>query len=68
MLRGLDAAPDKDADVALVPFATPLVAERLARLVSPALLHFLTRSFGLLLAAIAVQLVVEGVRPLADGA
>ena len=104
MLRGIDAAPDDDSDVALVPLATPLVAgpgaiatvivlarprpegaviagtlaalvvlgaslllaERLARLVSPALLHFLTRVFGLLLAAIAVQLVVEGVRPLAD--
>jgi multiple antibiotic resistance protein len=104
MLRGLDAAPDEDADVALVPLATPLVAgpgaiatvivlarqypegavvagtlaallvlgvalllaERLARLVSPALLHFLTRVFGLLLAAIAVQLVVDGVRPLVE--
>ena len=44
------------------------LAERLARLASPSLLHFLTRVFGLLLAAIAVQLVVEGVRPLAEGA
>ena len=105
MLRGIDAAPDEEGDVALVPLATPLVAgpgaiatvivlsrqhpagavvagtlaalvalgaslllaERLARLVSPALLHFLTRVFGLLLAAIAVQLVVEGVRPLVEG-
>jgi small neutral amino acid transporter SnatA (MarC family) len=31
------------------------------------LLHFLTRVFGLLLAAIAVQLVVDGVRPLVSG-
>jgi multiple antibiotic resistance protein len=45
-----------------------LLAERLARLVRPALLHFLTRVFGLLLAAIAVQLVVDGVRPLVVGA
>ena len=105
MLRGIDAAPDDQSDVALVPLATPLVAgpgaiatvivlarqhpegavvagtlaallvlgaslllaERLARLVSPALLHFLTRVLGLLLAAIAVQLVVEGVRPLVEG-
>lgn len=42
-----------------------LLAGRLARLVPPALLHFFTRVFGLLLAAIAVQLVIEGVRPLA---
>ena len=110
MLRGFDAAPGEDGDVALVPLATPLVAgpgaiatvivlarqhpgaegrasviagilgallvlgvclllaERLARLVRPSLLHFLTRVFGLLLAAIAVQLVVDGVRPLVVGA
>jgi multiple antibiotic resistance protein len=103
MLRGLDAAPDKDGDIALVPLATPLVAgpgaiatvivlarQRpeaavisgavaalvamaialllaggIARLISPALLHFFTRVFGLLLAAIAVQLVADGVRALA---
>lgn len=45
--------------------ASLLLAERLARLVPPAWLHFLTRVFGLLLAAIAVQLVIEGVVPLA---
>ena len=45
--------------------ASLLLAGRLAALVSPAWLHFLTRVFGLLLAAIAVQLVIEGVRPLA---
>ena len=105
MLRGIDAAPGEDGDVALVPLATPLVAgpgaiatvivlarrhpdgavvagtlaalialgaslllaERVARLVSPALLHFVTRVLGLLLAAIAVQLVVDGVRPLVEG-
>jgi multiple antibiotic resistance protein len=102
MLRGIDAAPDEDGDIALVPLATPLVAgpgaiatvivlarqrpegaviggalaalaamavalllaAAIARLVPAALLHFLTRVFGLLLAAIAVQLVAEGVRAL----
>lgn len=48
--------------------ASLLLAERLARLVRPAWLHFLTRVFGLLLAAIAVQLVVDGVRALVGGA
>ena len=53
---------------ALLVLATCLLlAERLARVVPPALLHFLTRVFGLLVAAIAVQLVVEGVRPLLSG-
>lgn len=52
----------------LVLAACLLLAERLARVVPPALLHFLTRVFGLLVAAIAVQLVVEGVRPLVSGA
>src|SRR5579884_1648116 len=41
---------------------TLLVAERLTRAVRPAILSFLTRVFGLLLSAIAVQLVVNGVR------
>lgn len=45
--------------------AALLLAARLARLVPVAWLHFLTRVFGLLLAAIAVQLVIDGVRPLA---
>ena len=52
----------------LVLAACLLLAERLARVVPPALLHFLTRVFGLLVAAIAVQLVVEGVRPLVSAA
>jgi multiple antibiotic resistance protein len=41
-----------------------LTAERVTRATSPAILHFLTRVFGLLLSAIAVQLVVDGVRRL----
>lgn len=52
----------------LVLGASLLLADRLARVVPSALLHFLTRVFGLLLAAIAVELVVEGVRGLATGA
>ena len=43
---------------------TFLCAERLARSLSPAIISFLTRVLGLLLAAIAVQLVVEGARGL----
>jgi multiple antibiotic resistance protein len=39
-----------------------LVADRLARLLPASLIQFLTRVFGLLLSAIAVQLVVNGVR------
>ena len=38
-----------------------LLAERLTRTVGPAFFSFLTRVFGLLLSAIAVQLVVNGV-------
>lgn len=41
-----------------------IVAERVTRATSPAILAFLTRVFGLLLSAIAVQLVVDGVRSL----
>ena len=44
-----------------------LLAERIARLVPAALLHFITRVLGLLLAAIAVQLVVDGVHALVTG-
>ena len=44
--------------------AALLVAERVTRATSPAVLALLTRVFGLLLAAIAVQLVVDGVRSL----
>jgi multiple antibiotic resistance protein len=39
-----------------------LAAERLSRVLPEALIQFLTRVFGLLLSAIAVQLVVNGVR------
>jgi multiple antibiotic resistance protein len=38
------------------------VADRVSRLMPEALIQFLTRVFGLLLSAIAVQLVVNGVR------
>jgi multiple antibiotic resistance protein len=38
------------------------VAERLSRVLPESLIQFLTRVFGLLLSAIAVQLVVNGVR------
>ena len=41
-----------------------VIAERVTRATSPAILAFLTRVFGLLLSAIAVQLVVDGVRSL----
>jgi multiple antibiotic resistance protein len=44
--------------------AALIVAERVTRATSPAILAFLTRVFGLLLSAIAVQLVVDGVRSL----
>jgi len=41
---------------------TLLLAERLTRTLRPSILSFLTRVFGLLLSAIAVQLVVNGVK------
>jgi multiple antibiotic resistance protein len=41
-----------------------LLAERLGRVLPASLIGFLTRVFGLLLSAIAVQLVVDGVRGL----
>ena len=41
-----------------------LLAERLGRVVPASLIGFLTRVFGLLLSAIAVQLVVDGVKGL----
>ena len=44
--------------------AALLVAERVTRATSTAVLSLLTRVFGLLLSAIAVQLVVDGVRTL----
>jgi multiple antibiotic resistance protein len=45
--------------------AALLLAGRLSQLLSESLVSFLTRVFGLLLSAIAVQLVVDGVRGLA---
>lgn len=42
-----------------------LAAERVSRMVPEAFVQFLTRVFGLLLSAIAVQLVVNGVKGLA---
>lgn len=44
--------------------ATLLLADVLARVVRPSVVHFLTRVLGLLLGAIAVQLVVDAVRAL----
>jgi len=41
-----------------------LVSERVTRAVRPSVIAFLTRVFGLLLSAIAVQLVVDGVKGL----
>lgn len=41
-----------------------LLAERLGRMLPASLISFVTRVFGLLLSAIAVQLVVDGVRGL----
>ncbi len=45
--------------------AVLLLAERLAKWIPPAILHLMTRIFGFLLAAIAVQLVVDGATTLA---
>jgi multiple antibiotic resistance protein len=45
----------------LAVFVTLLLAERLGRVLPASLISFLTRVFGLLLSAIAVQLVVDGV-------
>jgi multiple antibiotic resistance protein len=44
--------------------AALLVAERVTRAVRPSVIGFVTRVFGLLLAAIAVQLIVDGVKGL----
>jgi MarC family membrane protein len=49
----------------LVVGITLLLAERLSRVLPASLISFLTRVFGLLLSAIAVQLVVDGVKGLA---
>jgi multiple antibiotic resistance protein len=48
----------------LTVFVVLLLAERLGRVLPASLISFLTRVFGLLLSAIAVQLVVDGVRGL----
>ncbi|HEX2085337.1 MAG TPA: MarC family protein [Solirubrobacteraceae bacterium] len=48
----------------LTVFVALLLADRLGRFLPPSLIAFLTRVFGLLLSAIAVQLVVDGVRGL----
>lgn len=48
----------------LVVGAALLAAERLSRVVAPSVVQLLTRVLGLLLSAIAVQLVVDGVRGL----
>jgi multiple antibiotic resistance protein len=53
------------AAVACVGLAL-LVAERVTRTVRPSVISFLTRVFGLLLSAIAVQLVVDGIRGLSS--
>jgi multiple antibiotic resistance protein len=45
---------------------TLLVAERVASAIRPSIVHFLTRVVGLLLAAIAVQLVTDGVLGIID--
>ena len=50
--------------VLLVVGVVLLCAERLAGVLPDALVNFLTRVLGLLLSAIAVQLVVDGVRGL----
>jgi multiple antibiotic resistance protein len=44
-----------------------LAADSIARLLRPALVHMLTRILGLLLAAIAVQLVVDGISAIVAG-
>jgi multiple antibiotic resistance protein len=46
---------------------TLLTANRVNRFLPETLVHFLTRVFGLLLSAIAVQLVVDGVRGTLNG-
>ena len=48
----------------LVVLITLLLSERLGRILPASLISFVTRVFGLLLSAIAVQLVVDGVQGL----
>jgi len=50
------------AGALLVVWVGMVVAERVSRALPESLIQFLTRVFGLLLSAIAVQLVVNGVR------
>ncbi len=52
------------AAAALVLGIVLLLAGRLAKLIPLPLVHFLTRVFGLLLSAVAVQLIVDAVRVL----
>lgn len=49
----------------LVVWLGLIAAGRLARVIPQSVVHFLTRVFGLLLAAIAVQLIVDGVKDVA---
>jgi multiple antibiotic resistance protein len=55
------------AGAAVILGVVLLLAGRLARLVPLTLVNFLTRVFGLLLSAIAVQLIVDAVRVLLRG-
>jgi len=58
-----EAAVISGAVAALIAMTVSLLlAGAISRLVAPALLHFFTRVLGLLLAAIAVQLVADGIR------
>jgi small neutral amino acid transporter SnatA (MarC family) len=52
------------AAAALVLGIVLLLAGRMAKLIPLPLVHFLTRVFGLLLSAVAVQLIVDAVRVL----
>src|SRR5216683_1107963 len=78
MLRGEEMSQPETANVALVPLATPLLAGpgaivaiglmlagRIARLLHPSVIQLLTRVLGLLLAAIAVQFIVDAVKIIA---
>src|SRR6202035_511849 len=79
MLRGEEMAQPETANIALVPLATPLLAGPgaiaaaiglmlaggIARLLHPSVIQLLTRVLGLLLAAIAVQFIVDAVRIIA---
>ena len=53
--------------VVVVIATTLLLAERIARFIRPSVMHLLTRVLGLLLAAIAVQFIIDAVRVVARG-